>query len=161
MTPENKTSLEGIIGRELTQEETDVISPMIEDGRYPAIASILSLVKLTPHTRMISARGLAELVPGGPFAAEVILMKLEGARDALLVSVNPQEKVLGSLLRRQLNFLNGEGLDFGSSALRSMLDQFGVLGILSSEEVQGLKSIAMKPTTVSDKEVKVALGVQE
>lgn len=91
---------------------------------------------------MASARGLAELFPGGPVGAEVVLIKLEGAAANMKASADQQTKVLGSLIARQLSFLAGEGLDFGSPALRAMLDQFVGLGILTIQEVNGLKSIA-------------------
>ena len=84
-------------------------------------------------------------------------MKLEGARDALQVSEDADERVMGSLLRRQLAFLSGEGLDFGSAALRSMLTQFGQLGILTADEVAALLTIGVVPDPVSAVEVSYAM----
>ena len=62
-----------------------------------AIADALSVGRTKVVSRMTSARGLAELMPGGPFAAEVVLMKLEGTAATLAASTDQQEKVLASL----------------------------------------------------------------
>lgn len=121
-----------------------------------AIADALSVGRKKVVPRMTSARGLAELMPGGPVAAEVVLMKLEGAAASMSASVDQQQKVLGSLLHRQLGFLAGEGLDFGSAALRGMLDQFEVMSILTSDEVAGLKAIALVDDPVSEMDVRRA-----
>lgn len=119
-----------------------------------AIADALSVGRKKVVLREVSARGMAELV--GPIESEVILMKLEGAATAMLASADQQQKVLGSLLHRQLGFLAGEGLDFGSAALRGMLDQFAVMSILTSDEVAGLKAIALVDDPVSEMDVRRA-----
>lgn len=122
-----------------------------------ALAEALSAGRTEVHPRMTSARGLAELYPEGPVGAEVVLMKLEGASTAMKASGDPQQAVIGSLLARQLSFLGGEGLDFGSAALRAMMDQFAALGILTAPEVAGLKSIALRPAPISEYEVRCAI----
>lgn len=145
------------------QEIRDAIaaSPELQalqtEGNHNAIAEALSVGRTRVEPRMVSARGLAESLPGGPIAAEIILMKLEGARDAMLASGNQQQVVMGSLLRRQLSFLAGDGLDFGSTALRAMLDQFGALGILTTDEVTALKTIGVVPDPISHQQVSVAI----
>jgi hypothetical protein len=122
-----------------------------------AIADALSVGRKKVVPRMTSARGMAELMPGGSVAAEVVLMKLEGAAAAMLVSEDQQQEVLGSVLHRQLGFLAGEGLDFGSPALRGMLDQFVGMGILTSDEVSGLKAIALVDDPITHTQVGAAL----
>lgn len=122
-----------------------------------ALAAALSVGRTEVYPRMTSARGLAELYPTGPIGAEVVLMKLEGAAAAMKASSDQQQKVLGSLIARQLGFLAGDGLDFGSAALRGMLDQFATLGILTADEVAGLKSIALRDDVVTPSEVERAL----
>ena len=63
-----------------------------------------------------------------------------------------------SLLRRQLNFLAGDdGLDFGSPALRGMLDTFASQDVLTEGEVAGLKSLAVYPAPVTHTQVARAL----
>lgn len=126
-------------------------------GSTQAIADALSVGRTRVVPRMTSARGLAELYPGGPAGAEVVLLKLEGAAAALKASPQQADKVLGSLLTRQLSFLAGEGLDFGSAALRAMLDQFAAGGILTAEEVAGLKAIAVRPATIQHEAVTAAI----
>lgn len=122
-----------------------------------AIAAALSVGRTEVYSRMTSARGLAELMPGGPLAAEAALLKLEGARDNMLASQDAQTRLFGSLLKRQLGFLAGDGLDFGSAALRSMLDQFAALSILTTSEVAALKSVATRPAPVPASAVKRAI----
>ena len=157
MTPRQQTALEALAGRALTQAEVETITPLVASGATQAIADILSAGRTQVVSRMTSARGLAEHLPGGPLAAETILLKLEGARDQMLQSADAQQRVLGSLLRRQLGFLSGEGLDFGSAALRAMLDQFAALGILTTQEVAGLQAIAVRPAPITHTQVGAAL----
>lgn len=121
------------------------------------IADILSVGRKRVVSRIVSARGVASDFPAGPLAAEGVLMKLEGAAAQLSASAATQEKVLGSLISRQLKFLAGEGLDFGSLALRSMLDQFAVMGILTTGEVEGLQSLALVDDPVTHTQVGAAL----
>jgi uncharacterized protein YbaP (TraB family) len=124
-----------------------------------ALADALSAGRTKVVPKMVSARGLAEHL--GAIPAEIVLMKLEGARDAMLASADQQQKVLGSLLRRQLAFLNTDGLDFGSAALRSMLDQFGALGVLTAAEVTALKAIALEPDPLSELAVRSAIWADD
>ena len=122
-----------------------------------ALAAALSVGRTEVYSRLVSARGMAADYFGGPVGAEVILMKLEGAATALKASAEQADKVLGSLIARQLGFLSGDGLDFGSPALRGMLDQFAAGGILTAEEVAGLKAIATKSAPVPEFDVRVAI----
>ena len=122
-----------------------------------ALAAALSVGRTEVYSRLVSARGMAADYFGGPVGAEVILMKLEGAATALKASAEQADKVLGSLISRQLGFLSGDGLDFGYPALRGMLDQFAAGGILTAEEVVGLKAIATRPLPVSEHDVRHAI----
>lgn len=158
MTPAQQAALEALAGRVLTGDEIAQITPLVAAGATQAIADALGNGPVEVRPRNTSARGLAQMMPGGPIAAEIVLMKLEGARDAMLASPDQQQQVLGSLLRRQLRFLDGDdGLDFGSPALRGMLDQFAALGILSADEVAGLKSIAERSSPITHAQVGAAL----
>lgn len=122
-----------------------------------AIAAALSVGRKETYSRITSARGIADLFPGGPIGAEVVIMKIEGAASTMKASADAQQKVLGSLITRQLGFLAGEGLDFGSVALRGMLDQFVGLGILTADDVVGLKSIGERAAPVSEFAVRAAI----
>lgn len=160
MSPQQQAALEALAGRPLTPAELAQIAPWLDPDRRrdDLIAALLSVGRTEVRPRMTSARGLAELMPGGPLAAEAVLLKLEGARDSMLASADAQQRVLGSLLRRQLGFLAGEGLDFGSAALRGMLDQFATLGILTGAEVAALKSIGVREAKLSTSQVSDALN---
>ena len=160
MTDAQMQALQALVERELTTDEVAQIDAHIAAGRRDdLVAAMLSAgrTKLTP--RVVSARGLAALMPGGPLAAEAALLKLEGARDAMLASADRGQRLMGSLLRRQLSFLGGEGLDFGSPALQAMLDQFAGLGILTSAEASALKAIGWSPAPVTVSQVSDALNV--
>lgn len=161
MTPTQNAALAALVGRALTQDEATAIDGYLPARRDDLIAALLSTGRTEVAPRMTSARGIAERVSGGPVAAEVILLKLEGARDAMLASADQKQHVMGSLLRRQLTFLAGEGLDFGSAALRGMLDQFASAGILTSGEVDALKAIAVRPAPISTSQVSDALNAAE
>lgn len=157
MNSNQQIALENIIGRGLTQEEITQVTPHVDSRADGTVAQILSTGRTEVYSRMTSARGVAELYPYGPAAAELVLMKLEGAAAAMKASAVPQEKVLGSLLTRQLGFLAGEGLDFGSATLRAMIDSFTPT-ILTAEEVAGLKAIAVRPAIVNPAVVSTALN---
>lgn len=123
-----------------------------------AIAAALSVGRTKIVSKIITSRGISSAYAGGALASENVLMKLEGAYVAMLASSDASTKVLGSLLRRQLGFLAGDGLDFGDATLRGMLDQFALMGILTSGEVANLKNIARGPDPVSADEVSAALN---
>ncbi|MCA0240205.1 MAG: hypothetical protein LCI02_05040 [Proteobacteria bacterium] len=161
MTPKQQSALEALAGRTLSVVEVEQIDAALAAGDLAAVATLLSVDRKRLAPRILSARGLAEQVPGGPIAAEIILMKLEGARDKMLESSDPQQRVMGSLLRRQLGFLAGDGLDFGSPQLRGMLDQFAALGILDQSEVDGLQRIALVDDPITWRQVADAVqGVE-
>ncbi len=165
MSPQQQTALEALVGRALTGDEVTAIEPYISNPNNRndvQIAAVLSTGRtrvVQPH--MVSARGLAAAYPGGPLAAEAVLMKLEAARDAALVSEDQSQKVLGSLLRRQLGFLTADGLDFGAAALRAMLDQFAALNILTQQEAANLKGLASVADPLPVLDVSRALNVAE
>lgn len=121
------------------------------------IAALLSGATTEVHSRITTSRGVAELYPGGPLAAEAVMLKLEGTRDVMLASADPGTKLMGSMLRRQLAFLASDGLDFGSQALRGMLDQFAAAGVITAQEAAGLKAIAERPVQVDEFAVRCAI----
>jgi len=133
------------------------LTALAADGSTQAIADALSDGRTKVVNLMLTARGLSERYEGGPIAAEAVLMKLEATRDAMLASADQGQRVLGSLLRRQLSFLGSDGLDFGAPALRSMLDHFAQMGILTADEVTRLKALAVVPDVVTHAQVGEAL----
>jgi hypothetical protein len=150
MTPTQQTALEALVGRAFTTEEAAAVAALVAVRDDAALHS--TLTQMAPPVRqsvMVSARGLSAKIEGGPIAAEMILLALEGARDNLLASQAQEQFVFGSLLRRQLRFLDADGLDFGSPAFIAMLDQFGAMGVLTSAQVTALKAISLVPGRVS------------
>lgn len=127
-------------------------------GNTQAIADALTATApKVVVSKMVSARGLSEKLAGGPLAAEAVLVKLETARDAMLASPDQNVRLVGSLLRRQLAFLSSDGLDFGSPALRGMLDQFAADGIITTTEAANLKAIAEENVVITHTQVGEAL----
>lgn len=150
MTPTQQAGLEALIGRAFTEPEATAVAAAVD--LRDDVALHAQLVSMTPQKRvsvMVSARGLSAKVAGGPLAAEMILLALEGARDQLLQSQDQGQFLFGSLLRRQLKFLDADGLDFGAPAFIGMLDQFGVMGVLTAPQVTALKAISLVPAEVS------------
>lgn len=125
--------------------------------QWEAVAAGIAAAHTEVRPRMVSARGLAERLPGGPLAAEVILQKLEGAAAAMQGSQDAQQKVMGGLIARQLKFLAADGLDFGSAALRGMLDQLAAASIITADDAAALKAIALVPVNVSEHDVRAAV----
>lgn len=162
MTPAQKAALEALVERTLSEAEVLQVTSMLAEGRFVAIAALLSVGHRTVQPRMTTVRGMDSTLPGGAAQAETIMLKLEGARDYFLslsdTPENAEFRVFGSVLRRRLRYIDGDdGLDFGAPALREMLDRFQAQNILTAEEVQALKSIALQPATITDAQVRAAL----
>jgi hypothetical protein len=127
---------------------------------WAAIASTLSAGRTKVISRITTARGIAALYADGAVASEVVLLKLEGARDAMLSSTDAGVRVFGSMLRRQLGFLDSQGLDFGDATLRGQIDVLATQGALTAHEATLLKAIAEIPDPVTAVEVERAVGLQ-
>jgi hypothetical protein len=160
MTPAEQAALEALVGRPLTSTEVEQIDPMLAPVRQSAsIAALLSVGRVrlkAPH--LVSARGFSASYPGGPISGEVVLMKLEGAAAVMKASADQQQKVVGSLLARQLAFFNTDaGLDFGDTTLRGMIDQFAQMGLITADEASKMKAIAMQPAPLQGWQVDRAL----
>lgn len=168
MTPQQRSALELLANRLLTDEELASIDPMLDSDnrRDDLIAGILSVGRTKVVSTKISSRGIAERYNNGdPIGAEIIFQKLEGyveyAKNLENIPDNSQLKLLGSLLNRQLNFLNADGLDFGSVPLRNMLDMFASHNVITVNECTGLKNIATIPNPISQVAVSRALNIAE
>lgn len=149
---------EEILAAIAANPELQALAAVRNDGE---IARIISIGRVHVVSKVITSRGIASAYPGGPLAAEMVLLKLEGARDAMLASADPSQKVLGSLLRRQLAFLATEGLDFGDLTLRGMIDSFATPqagNIISPSEAAALKSMAVVPDVIFADVISAALN---
>lgn len=154
-----RNKLEQLIGRPFTEEEVSDVTPMVDTRQDTLLNQYL--ISLVPKKRvpvMVSARGLSAKLVGGPLAAEMILLALEAAKDQLLQSQDQSQLLFGSLLRRQLKFLDSDGLDFGAPASLSMLDQFNAMGVLTSQQVTALKEISLVPGDLSYQSMLEALN---
>lgn len=103
---------------------------------YSVIAEKVNLNRNKLTSRFISERGILESYPEGPIAADAVLSKLEA-----FASVGHP---LSSIVKRATKFLGqAEGLDIGSAATQSMLDQLGLGGVITVDEAAKLKSLAV------------------
>lgn len=96
------------------------------------------LLNAKNRTRTIShfasERGVLDRYPGGPAAADALLVKLE----TFAASAHP----LAGIVKRALKFLaQAEGLDLGSAGVQTMLAAL-TPGVLTVEERDGLRSMA-------------------
>lgn len=129
---------------------------LADKGETQKLADLLNTNNTKVQSTYLTSQEVIEKYPTGPLEAETLLLKLENARDTLLASVNEQHKLLGSLLRRQLTYLNSNGADFGGAALRLVFDLLTTRGTLTPTETAILKSFA-RPDTITHTEVGEAI----
>lgn len=120
------------------------------EGSVGAIARALSTGRTKIVSHFASERGVLERFPGGPIAADALLSKLE----AFASTAHP----MASIVKRALKFLaQAEGLDIGSPATQGLLTQLGAGGVLTTEEVSGLRAMATAADVVTDADVDAAI----
>lgn len=162
MTAEQWAALESVVGRLITDDERAALDPLVDGRQDVEVAAFLSIGRTRIESpRMVSARGIAGRYAGGALASEVVLLKLEGARDAMLASADAGQRVFGSLLRRQLGFLTSDGLDFGDPTLRGQIDQLVTVGVIAAEEAGHLKALAEVPDPLPVHAISRALNIAE
>lgn len=119
-------------------------------GSVGAIARSLSVGRTKIVSHFASERGVLERFPGGPIAADALLSKLE----AFAATAHP----MASIVKRALKFLaQAEGLDIGSPATQGLLTQLSAGGVLTTEEVAGLRAMATAAYVVTDADVDAAI----
>jgi len=120
------------------------------EGNVDAVARALSTGRTKVASHFASERGVLERFPGGPIAADALLTKLE----TFAVSGHP----LASIVKRALKFLaQAEGLDIGSPATQGLLAQLGAGGVLTAEEVAGLRAMALTADPITREQVTEAV----
>lgn len=120
------------------------------EGSVGAIARALSAGRTKIVSHFASERGVLERFPGGPIAADALLSKLE----VFASTAHP----MASIVKRALKFLaQAEGLDIGSPATQGLLTQLGAGGVLTTEEVAGLRAMATAADAVTDADVDAAI----
>lgn len=119
-------------------------------GNVDAIARTLSTGRTKVASHFASERGVLERFSGGPIAADALLTKLE----AFTTSGHP----MASIVKRALKFLaQSEGLDIGSPATQGLLAQLGAGGVLTADEVAGLRAMALQPDPITREQVTEAI----
>lgn len=120
------------------------------DGNVDAIARALSTGRTKVASHFASERGVLERYPGGPIAADALLSKLE----EFALTAHP----MASIVKRALKFLaQAEGLDIGSPATQGLLAQLGAGGVLTAEEVAGLRAMALTADPITREQVTEAV----
>lgn len=153
MTPAQKSALEGLVGRPLTEAEVAQIEPLLSDRRDDLIAGLLSVDRVRLVSHFASERGLLARFPGGPVAADALLAKLE----AFGATGHP----LARLVRRMLKFLGQpEGIDLGDPATQAMVGQL-TPSVLSETDRDGLRAMATQPDPIRVSQVSDALNFAE
>lgn len=128
-----------------------------------AIAAAVSVGRTRQdHTTKYTSLGISERFPAlgplpGPLAAEMVLQKLEGFREAALASADHATKLLGGAVRRQMQHLEGNGMAIGSPAVAQMLSVIVASGGLTQTEMDALVSVAAVPDPVDEIEVRLAV----
>ncbi len=119
------------------------------DAEALAVALSTGRTRLQAPT-MISERGIMERYPGGPVAADAVLVKLETFAASGAPGSGP--------VKRAMKFLaSADGLDIGSAATRAQLDALAAGGVITSGEADNLKNLALVPVVVTPRQVVDAL----
>lgn len=137
-------------------EQSPTLLAMADAGETQRIADALNAAGGPVVSTVLTTQQVIDQYPDGPIAAETLLLKIEAARDTMLANASEAVRTLGSLLRRQLVFMNAQGADFGGAALRLVFDQMASRGALTAAEVTALKGFA-RPDVVTHTRVGEAL----
>ena len=123
---------------------------LAQAGNTQAIADALSADRTKIASHFASERGVLERFPGGALAADALMTKLE----AFAATAHP----MASIVKRALKFLaQAEGLDIGSPATQGLLAQLGAGGVLTAEEVAGLRAMALTADPITREQVTEAV----
>lgn len=147
----------------LDQIKTKVPAELLVTRDALAIASAFNAGRSRQdHATKFTSLGISERFPAlgalpGPLAAEMVLQKLEGFREAALSSADPATKLLGGAIKRQMQHLEGNGMAIGSPAVAQMLAVIVAAGGLTQPEMDALVSVASVPDPVTEIDVRRAL----
>jgi hypothetical protein len=115
-----------------------------------ALAEALSAKTRVQRPCMISERGIMERYPGGPLAADAVLVKLETFANSGAPGSGP--------VKRAMKFLaSADGLDIGSDATRAQLEALAAGGVITQGECDALRGLALVSVTVTPRQVADAL----
>jgi hypothetical protein len=130
--------------------ESQELQDLQAAGNVDAIARALSVGRTKVASHFASERGVLERFPGGPIAADALLTKLE--------AFSTSGHAMASIVKRALKFLaQAEGLDIGSPATQGLLAQLGAGGVLTAEEVAGLRAMALTADPITREQVTEAI----
>ena len=143
MTPAQQTALESIVGRSLTADEITSIDPLLPDRNDVAIASILSVgrVSLRPFE-----------IGNGLVLATIGL----ASGNALLDTLSS-----GADFRHVKPLLEQGRLDISSAVARGALDGFAQAGVITQAEANAIKALAETPNPIHYNTVSDALNIAE
>lgn len=151
MTPAELSALEALAGRALLAPEVEQVDGWLPPRRDDLIAALLSAGRTKLVSHFASERGILDRYPGGPIAADAMLVKIE----AFAQSQHP----LASIVKRALKFLaQPDGIDLGSSAVQALLGQLAAGNVITADERAGLLAMATQPDPITTHQVSDALN---
>lgn len=119
-------------------------------GNVDAIARALSAGRTKIGSHFASERGILERFPAGPLPADALLTKLE----VFAASGHP----MASIVKRALKFLGQpEGLDVGSPATQGLLVALQAGGVITQDELDGLRAMATVEDPIAREQVTEAI----
>ncbi len=132
------------------------------------IATELSVVlpKTIVEGVEITPRGSAALFPSvgglpGPLSFQKAINKISTWVNNNKTNSDETISLLAQAVEEQLYGYRNLGLDFGSAALRSMLDFLASLGAISAQELVGFKSLAEKVNVPDETLIKRAIWADD
>ncbi len=141
-------------------DKVDGVTAAADDASIAAIISVGR--KRVVQGPVITTRGAAAAFPSlnqlpGALAFQLAFRKLTTFATAASASPELVTNLLGDAITLQLESFHNLGLDFGSPALRDMLDLIVLKGAITAEEAAGFKALAEVPDAVTGAQVGRAL----
>lgn len=127
------------------------VSPeLIASRDSQQIADALNVGRTRVVSRLITERDVLAGYADGPVIADAVLAKIEAFAQS--------SHQLASVVRRASGWLTpGKGIDIGNQSTRLLLDQMAAGGVLTADEAEKLKSMAVEPDPVSEFDVRCAI----
>lgn len=151
MTPAELSALEALAGRALLEPEVEQVDAWLPARRDDLIAALLSAGRNKLVSHLASERGILDRYPGGPTAADALLVKIEAFAQS--------EHPLSGIVKRAVKFLGQpEGIDIGSSAVQALLGHLAAGDVITADERAGLLAMATQPDPITTNQVSDALN---
>lgn len=137
MTPEQITALRNYI-----KADSELVA-LSDDGQDQTVAEQINdrTAVAIIQPRLITSRGIAAAL--GLIAGETFVETLETFAAATLPGDHPLLAYQPGI-KRQITWIEKEGLDLGEPLTRQMLDSFAAVGLITADTANALKAVAEK-----------------